>query len=311
MITKYSDFLLENTQDEYDAILQMLQTGDETNVELAISLLKNSSAKKQINKRFGTLLKICKCTLGELFLKKDLRIDNVPNLQECIFDLVNLEKLYLFNVGFSTIPTQIENLQKLNTLVLEGNFIKNADAVASLKNLTTLNLAKNQISKLPDNFGDLVNLDDLTLNENRLTTLPKSFTKLTKLRNLKIAKNNLREISVVDSLQALDIQYNEITELPYFPSLKVLEGSNNKLTKLPAFSPDVLVINLQHNQITEIDDSISNYQKLMTLNLMYNKIEKITPNIKNLKMLTHIQLFDNPIVSNLQDFDFGHIKLIA
>lgn len=61
----------------------------------------------------------------------------------------------------------------------------------SLTRLVKLDLSKNQITNLPDNFGLLVNLKHLDLYSNKLESLPLSFGNLKSLRWLDIKDNPL------------------------------------------------------------------------------------------------------------------------
>ncbi|XP_039287436.1 leucine-rich repeat-containing protein 59-like [Nilaparvata lugens] len=69
--------------------------------------------------------------------------------------------------------------------VLKKNF------APSLTHLVKLDLSKNQLTALPDNFGLLCNLKHLDLENNRITALPLSFGKLKHLRWLDLKNNPL------------------------------------------------------------------------------------------------------------------------
>lgn len=60
-----------------------------------------------------------------------------------------------------------------------------------LSHLTKLDLSKNQIEELPENFGDLVKLKHLDLYRNNLKHLPLSFSKLKSLKWLDLKDNPL------------------------------------------------------------------------------------------------------------------------
>ena len=63
--------------------------------------------------------------------------------------------------------------------------------VAKLK---LLDLRKNQLTTLPESFGELAELKRLDLGKNQLTTLPESFGKLAKLKHLGPGHNNLETL---------------------------------------------------------------------------------------------------------------------
>jgi hypothetical protein len=87
-----------------------------------------------------------------------------------------------------------------------------------MSNLTSLSLAKNQITNLPETIGLLSNLEELRLSQNLITHLPKSIKSLVKLKQLKIKKNMLGEIcpeiGLLCSLVYLDVSDNPLQTLP-------------------------------------------------------------------------------------------------
>lgn len=56
----------------------------------------------------------------------------------------------------------------------------------SLTHIVKLNLSKNLLKSLPDNFGELINLKQLDLYNNKIQTLPLSFGNLKKLEWLDV-----------------------------------------------------------------------------------------------------------------------------
>ena len=64
-----------------------------------------------------------------------------------------------------------------------------------------LGLESNQLTTLPESFGQLRALDNLDLHNNQLTTLPASFGRLLALTELDIAENRFEEMP--DTLNAL------------------------------------------------------------------------------------------------------------
>jgi len=87
-----------------------------------------------------------------------------------------------------------------------------------ISDLTTLCLAKNELTVLPDTIRRLINLEYFYLSSNRLTALPDS-------------------ISEMESLMRLYVSDNLLTELPAsicrMPKLRVLDVSKNRLRELP------------------------------------------------------------------------------
>ena len=59
--------------------------------------------------------------------------------------------------------------------------------------MEVLKLSNNEITALPDSFGELVALRDLELHHNELTELPASFGQLGNLERLTLHQNQLVE----------------------------------------------------------------------------------------------------------------------
>ena len=89
-----------------------------------------------------------------------------------------------------------------------------------LENLQYLHLARNHITKIPDEIGRLKRLRVLDLSANMLQTLPSAIGGCRDLRELIIMHNQLREIpkelGECRRLKVLDVRYNvNIKYLPY------------------------------------------------------------------------------------------------
>src|SRR6185503_7314949 len=86
----------------------------------------------------------------------------------------------------------IGQLKNLEVIDLGGNYLKTLPAgFCNLIKLKELNLKRNEITVLPDEFGNLKNLTGLDLSYNKLATLPLSFFMLKKLIQLNLDWNEL------------------------------------------------------------------------------------------------------------------------
>lgn len=176
-------------------------------------------------------------SIGTLTNLKYLFVKNVVNLEdpvpEWIGQLTNLEQVMIGGNGGSiknlggtyrgTIPASIGNLQKLESLTIteshiSGNIEDIESSVASLKNLTTLDLSNNNLTgrinkqfldnkenltvldlsrnqlsgNIPASIGNLTNLQKLYLYKNELDgRIPDTITKLTNTTNVNLAFNHL------------------------------------------------------------------------------------------------------------------------
>jgi hypothetical protein len=126
-----------------------------------------------------------------------------------------------------------------------------------------LSLDYNQLTSLPESFGNLKVGGGLSLDYNQLTSLPESFGNLKVGGNLSIYNNQLTSLpESFGNLKVgggLSLDYNQLTSLPEsFGNLKVGGGLsiyNNQLTSLPESFGNLKVgggLSLDYNQLKEI-----------------------------------------------------------
>ena len=153
--------------------------------------------------------------------------------------------------------------------------------ITKLTNLEILSIGGNELSELPDSFGNLKNLKALSLARNKFTYIPEVIFDFNKLEKLYLYKNEIanipKRIEKLKKLTDLTINYNKIEEIPVF-FYKL-----NKLTSLW----------LDHNQIEEITNDISNLKSLKILGLHNNKLKKIPNVLTKLTELDTITFRDN------------------
>ena len=143
----------------------------------------------------------------------------------------------------------------------------------------------NQLTILPDNFGNLSSLKTLWLFFNQLTSLPESIGNLSSLENF-------------------ELSWSQITDIPEsignLSSLKYLTLTSNPLTSVPesiGYLTNLEGIYLQSNQLTNIPESISNLSSLQSLHISDNQLIGIPENIGNLSNLETLHLSGNQITN--------------
>ena len=117
-----------------------------------------------------------------------------------------LKRLILINGDWCLNNSQVE------ISIIPNNF-------SNLTELDTLVILNQQITELPESFGDLVSLNYLNLNDNeQLTSIPESITNLQNLRTIDIEQSGLlslpENIGNLINLEKLYIYGNQLTALP-------------------------------------------------------------------------------------------------
>ena len=113
----------------------------------------------------------------------------------------------------------IDNCKSTQRLNLSNHNLNNSDVEEILKYVTerkitvkTLDLGKNQLTRLPESIGQLKSLEFLHLNNNQLAALPESIGQLAFLRYLYLDNNQLatlpESIEQLKSLQNLNLEGN-------------------------------------------------------------------------------------------------------
>jgi ankyrin repeat protein/Leucine-rich repeat (LRR) protein len=139
-------------------------------------------------------------SIGLLNLSNNI-LSQIPDAIFQMPQFSNLKVLDLSNNVFELFPTCICKLEKLHTLYLQRNFLKELPhEIGTLKNLRYLSVYNNFLEKLPKAIGSLKKLRVLHLQFNKLTKLPVELCNLPQLEELLVEGNPLffDEDSTVD-----------------------------------------------------------------------------------------------------------------
>ena len=167
------------------------------------------------------------------------RLSTIPDMRS----LAALRDLNLRSNPLKVVPSTLQPLGKLEALYLHKCGISILpEWIGELQSLTFLGIGANELTDLPDSFGDLRNLSSLYLGYmadggNPLGRLPVSLSKLEKLDYfiaVKCKLNHLPEwLGDLSNLRHLGLSENSITDLPgslaRLKHLKILELDNNPL----------------------------------------------------------------------------------
>ncbi len=159
--------------------------------------------------------------------KKDEKLTEIPAE---VFELEQLEVLYLNSNRLTSLPDLITRLQNLTELYLGNNQLTALpDSITRLQNLTRLDLGYNQLTTVPDSITRLQNLTELSLGGNRLTALPDSICRLQNLTSLYLGYDQLTalpdSITQLKNLKTLWLKRNPIET----PPPEVVGGYNKEL----------------------------------------------------------------------------------
>jgi leucine-rich repeat protein SHOC2 len=219
----------------------------------------------------------------------DLSKQELRELPDSVFLLVNLKYLDLSRTHLQELPTRIGELKQLRYLVLSHNKLKKlppqisnlhllqslyldhnpeldvAEAIHylnELPNLHMLSLAGDHISTIPSEISGLKVLESLELSENEFSMLPETMIKMKKLKVLYVnndpyfnLKDNFRVLSKINSLNELHIENDSLNEIPAGISQLKIE-----------------YLFLVGNNISELPPEIGRMKKLKLLDMSENPL---------------------------------------
>ncbi|KAI8521445.1 hypothetical protein Bbelb_011990 [Branchiostoma belcheri] len=171
----------------------------------------------------GGLLTSLPDTFGTLRLKElDFSFNLFAVVPKQVIEVSTLEKLNLCYNRLTSLPDDVYKMQKLKTMILYGNEIKELPPpVLRLSRLVMLNLDHNQLTTLPDDIGKLESLEYLLVSGNNMDFLPEGLCNLKSLFHLNISDNN------VEVLPA------DFGKLPRLKSARHLHTRGNPLVQPP------------------------------------------------------------------------------
>lgn len=165
------------------------------------------------------------------------------------------------NENESQFPIELLNLWDLTELeIIGGNFTYFPEDISILSKLKKLSLISTKISVIPKEVFELPNLTYLSLKNNRLNHLPNLSTK-SHLKQLILGRNYL-------TTKSLETFFNDTPHLHY--------------------------LDLGHNIVDDIPESLYRLLKLRRLNMESNKLHGLPLKLKELTALNHLSVDNNP-----------------
>jgi len=249
-----------------------------------------------------------------------------------IGNLTTLQHMDISHNSLVGLPDEIGKLQNLETLLLNGNFIKFPKTPFSLKSLTFLDLSRNRLEACPDFSAYAPHLTKLVLDKNKLDQGANLFSLMPKqLRHLSISHNSLScvgdGVGNLDSLEFLCLSHNDIENLPQtmdkLVQLKSVDVSHNKLKDLPSSLnlPKLITFYANNNKIMDVNAlfEAGAFSCLTDFNLANNKIVQMPSNFYSCSMLQHFLISSNRLthidpeikdLDRLFTLDLGNNKLV-
>ena len=215
-------------------------------------------------------------------------------------------KLSISNLKLDSIPENLENLRELKSLYIGGNFLtKIPDSVLTLKNLEVLEAWQNKIESIPKDIGILDKIWRLHLEGNKITKLPESIGNLP-MKKLYLKHNNVsyvpESIGNWTRLDVFGLPLNNLTSLPEtissWKNVRVISLWQNKLRALPNVELNVKELRLNNNYFIEVPPRVYKIKQLRKLWLNSNQLTEI-PEIPRgyLKELWFLDLQNNLLSS--------------
>lgn len=248
--------------------------------------------------------------IGSLPKLEQLTISNCS--LATVSGLEKAEKLVTLDLSQNAIRdlTPLAGMVSLREASLQNNAIENLAPLSTLENLTYLDASYNLLSSVTPVFN-CTSLTGLNLSNNTFDSVV-GIEKLTELSSLYIANNKLEDISPLASctkLQELDLSNNAISDISALSSLTEmtdLNFSRNAVTKLPAFDADCSLVTIDgsNNKISSLSP-LKGLKHLNNVFMDYNaKLSSVAP-LANCRRLVQVKVYGTKVkdVSVLLEMD--------
>lgn len=233
-------------------------------------------------------------------------------------DILSVKKIHYLFQGLKEIPEDIELLENLEELALDGNKLTSLPEKIG-KQLKRLSLRKNLFESIPEPLLKLQSLVHLELSGNKLRTIKinGNFPNLERffLENCSLEKV---ELEGMENLESLMLDDNHLTSLEVTGAhnLRKLFVPNNKLEEIPEFvfsCKKLEILSLHENKISHIPKEIGFLTEMKRLFISRNEnIKEFPCEIGNLKKLETLFMLETSIKKvPIEIFHLTKLKLVA
>lgn len=225
------------------------------------------------------------------------RLKTVPVLKGC----ADLRVLDLSNNELQTFDDCLSEENELRAVNLACNYLENIDGcLPGLQNVGHLNITGNLITALSSGMAHLQSLEVLDASDNRIDTIDEAFFAL-EVESIDLGSNSLKALTLhgLEDLEELTLDNNPFEELviteDFAPYLRLLscDGCGLKTFLLPP-SKALEVLCYSSNAISEVPESIGQYEKLAELDIEDNAVAELPHELANLLALQTLYVNGNP-----------------
>lgn len=217
--------------------------------------------------------------------KMDLSYQKLdPKVYDKLASLIDLQVLKLSGNEVTSYPKNFESLFNLLYFASYNNKLSTFPPTKGLYNLAYLDLQHTGIDSIPAQIAYLSKLQSFKFgNTDDTLKLPTTFKFLKKLEDVTI------ENCIMDSLPK---QLFTLSALNY---LNISNTNTHYLSKHFERLPNLEVLIVENNPLTNVPFDIYKAQKLRLISLRGNKLTKLPSSISHLENLTLLDLRGNPI----------------
>ncbi|NXB11275.1 LRC40 protein, partial [Cnemophilus loriae] len=244
-------------------------------------------------------------SLEQLYLRKN-KLRSLPEFPSC-------KLLKELHAGENQIEIlNAENLKQLSSLCvleLRDNKIKAVpEEITVLQKLERLDLANNDISRLPYTLGNLPQLKFLALEGNPLRTIRRDLLQKGTQELLKYLRSKIQDDGPGPSeeppVTAMTLPSQSKVNIHAITTLKLLEYSDKQAAEIPEAVFDAVgtnpvgTVNFSKNQLREIPPRLVELKdSVCDVSLAFNKISCVSSELCLLHKLTHLDLRNNVLTA--------------